>query len=204
VLGLVPSLSRPGGNITGISAMNADLAAKRLGLMRTLLPTADRFFALINPKDPLTAPFIKDLQAGSAALGIHIDLLGADSEDEIDRVFAGLPRQPGRVLLVSTNIFFFNHRARIVALAAQYGVPAMYDDRGYTVSGGLISYGADFLDVMRQTGIYTGRVLKGERPADLPVIQESKFEMVINLKTARALGLDVPPPLLSVADDVIE
>ena len=203
-LGLVPSLSHPGGNVTGITALNADLASKKLSVLRTLLPKAQHFLALINPTDPLTAPFNKDMQAAVAPLGIHIDVFNASNESEIDAAFAGMSRQTDSALIVSTNALFFNHLAQIIALAAQRKLPAIYDNRESTQAGGLISYGTDFLDVMRQTGVYTARVLKGEKPADLPIMQETKFEMVINLKSAKALGLEVPPQLLSVVDEVIE
>ena len=203
-LGLVASLSQPGGNATGITALNADLAAKKLGVMRALLPKADHFFALVNPKSPLTEPFLKDLRAGAASLGLTFEILPVSDPSEIKTVFATLPQRPNGVLLVGTDVLLFNNRTQIAALAAQYKLPTIYDGREYAEAGGLISYGADFLDVMRQAGVYTGRVLKGEKPADLPVVQEVKFELVINLKTAKVLGLDVPPILLATADDVIE
>ncbi len=203
-LGLVASLSRPGGNATGITALNADLAAKRLGLLRALLPKADRFLTLVNPQSPLTEPFIKDLQSGATNLGIRVDILKASTPGEIDAVFANLPRRPASVLLVSTDIFLFSNRDRIIAGAAKLGLPAIYDSREFVDAGGLISYGAEYLEVMRQAGVYTGRVLKGEKPADLPVVQSEKFELTINLKTARTLGVEVPPTLLAIADEVIE
>jgi putative ABC transport system substrate-binding protein len=203
-LGLVASLNRPGGNATGIVAMNADLAAKRLGLLRTLMPKADHFFTLVNPTDVLSGPFTKDLKDAAAALGIEVEVLLAGSEQEIAAAFASIPQRPGNVLVMGTDAFFFTHRSQVVALAAQYKLPTIYDNRQYAEAGGLIGYGTDFLDVMRQAGIYTGRVLKGEKPADLPVMQEAKFELVINLKAAKTLGLTVPPTLLALADEVIE
>jgi putative ABC transport system substrate-binding protein len=203
-LGLVASLNRPGGNATGITALNADLAGKRLGLLRTLLPKAGRFLALVNPQAPLTEPFMKDLESGAANLGIKVDILKASTPDGIDAVFADLPPRPDSALLVSTDIFLFNNRDRIIAAAAKLRLPAIYDSREFVDAGGLISYGAEYLEVMRQAGVYTGRVLKGEKPADLPVVQSEKFELTINLKTARTLGLEVPPTLLAIADEVIE
>jgi putative ABC transport system substrate-binding protein len=204
VLGLVPSLNRPGGNVTGVTSLNSEIAAKRLGLIRQLVPQAAHYFALVNPTSALADPFTKDLQAGAASTGIQVEILHASTAAEIDAVFAKLPQQPGTVLVVSTDAFFFIRRAQISALAARYALPAMFDNREYAVAGGLISYGADIFEFMREAGVYTGRILKGEKPADLPVMQSTKYEFVINLKTAKALGLQIPPTLLAIADEVIE
>ena len=203
-LGLVASLNRPGGNLTGVTALNADLGAKRLGLLRQLVPQAVRYYTLVNPTSALAGPFVKDIEAGAASLGLRVEVVNASTAGEIDEAFEKIPQQPGTVLVVSTDAFFFTRRAQIVALAARRALPAMFDNRETAEAGGLISYGADFFNVMQLAGDYTGRILKGEKPADLPVVQSTKFEMVINLKTAKALGLAVPSTLLAVADDVIE
>jgi len=204
VLGLVASLNRPDGNITGVTSLNSEVAAKRFGLLRQLVPQAAHYFALVNPTSALADPFIKDLQVGAASLGIQVEILRASTAAEIEAAFAKLPQQPGMVLLVGTDAFFFIRRAQISALAARYALPAMFDNREYAEAGGLISYGADIFDFMREAGGYTGRILKGEKPADLPVMQSTKYEFVINLKTAKALGLNVPPTVLAIADEVIE
>jgi putative ABC transport system substrate-binding protein len=203
-LGLVASLSRPGGNVTGATSLNSDIAAKRLGLIRQVVPQEARYFALVNPTSVLADPFIEDLQTGAASLGLHAEILNASTDAEIDAAFAKLPQQPGTVLLVSTDAFYFSRHRQIVTLAARRALPAMFDNREYAVVGGLMSYGADFYNVLQLAGVYTGRILKGEKPADLPVMQSAKYEFVINLKTAKALGLDVPAQLLALADEVIE
>jgi putative tryptophan/tyrosine transport system substrate-binding protein len=203
-LGLVASLNRPGGNATGIVSQNVELAAKRLEMMREMVPQASHYFAFINPASPLTEPFIKDLLAGAAILGIQIAMLRASTDAEIEAAFAGLPQQAGTVLVFSSDAFLYSHRAQIVALVARHAVPAIFDGIDYVSAGGLASYGADFLNVMQLAGDYTGRILKGEKPADLPVVQAAKFELVINLKTAKSLGLSVPDKLLALADEVLE
>jgi ABC-type uncharacterized transport system substrate-binding protein len=203
-LGLVASLSRPGGNVTGATSLNSDIAAKRLGLIRQVVPQEARYFALVNPTSVLADPFIEDLKAGAASLGLHAEILNASTDAEIDAVFAKLPHQPGTVLLVSTDAFYFSRHRQIVTLAERRALPAIFDNREYAVVGGLMSYGADFYNVLQLAGLYTGRILKGEKPADLPVMQSAKYEFVINLKTAKALGLDVPAQLLALADEVIE
>jgi ABC-type uncharacterized transport system substrate-binding protein len=203
-MGLVANLNRPGGNVTGATSLNANVAAKRFGLLRDLVPQAAHYFTLINPTSALAQPFMTDLDAGAASLGIHVDRLQASTEAQIDAAFASIPQQPGNVLVACPDAFFYVRRAQITALAARYAVPTIFDVREYPDAGGLVSYGSDFLDVMQLAGDYTGRVLKGEKPADLPVVQSARFEMVINLKTAKALGLTVPPTLLALADDVIE
>jgi putative tryptophan/tyrosine transport system substrate-binding protein len=203
-LGLVASLNHPGGNVTGIVSQNVELAAKRLEILRELVPQATHYFAVVNPTSPLTEPFMDDLQAGAKKLGIQVGVLTAGSEPEIDAAFVGLPKQSGTALVFSSDGFLYGRRGQIVALAARYALPAIYDGRDYVDAGGLASYGADFLNVMQLAGDYVGRVLKGEKPADLPVMRSEKFELVINLKTAKALGLTVPDKLLALADEVIE
>jgi putative ABC transport system substrate-binding protein len=203
-LGLVASLSRPGGNLTGITSINADISAKRFGMLRQLVPQAAHFFGLVNPSSPLAGPFTRQLRAGAASLGVKIDILRASTESEIDAAFAQLPRDPGTVLVSSPDAFLYSHRKRIAALTASRAVPAIFDVRDYVDAGALVSYGADYLNVMRLAGDYTARVLKGEKPADLPVVQPDKFELVINLKAAKALGITVSQALLATADDVVE
>jgi len=202
--GVVTSLNRPGGNVTGVTSLNIDIASKRLEILHQLVPHAKRCFVLVNPASPFAVPFVKDVQNGAARLNIRMDTLRASTEDEIDRAFAGLPPDLDRVLLSSPEPFLYSHRTQIIALAARYSVPAAFDTRDYVDDSGLLSYGADFLDVLRRAGVYVGRVLKGERPANLPVEQSDKFELAINLKTAKALGLVIPPQLLALADEVIE
>jgi putative ABC transport system substrate-binding protein len=203
-LGLVASMTRPGGNATGISSANAELAAKRLDVLRKLVPQAARYFTLINPESALTEPFMQDLQSAAATLGLRIEILRAASEKDIELAFAALPKQPGNAMVFPPDSFFYLHRAKVTALALEHQVPAIFDVRDYVEAGGLVSYGTDFVDVTRLAGNYAGRILKGEKPADLPVQQTTKFELVLNLKTAKALGLAVSDNLLSTADDVIE
>ncbi len=203
-LGLVPSLNRPGGNVTGVTSLNAEVAAKRLGVLRELAPQAVRYFGFVNPTSPLADIFIKDLEVGAASLGLHVDLLRASTDGEIAAAFASLPREPGNALVFGPDTFFYIRRAQIAALAAGSSVPAIFDVRDYVEAGGLVSYGSDFLNVMELAGGYTGRVLKGEKPSDLPVVQAAKFEFAINLKAAKGLWLDVPDRLLALADEVIE
>ena len=202
-VGLVSSLARPGGNVTGVTSLNVDLAAKRFEVARELAPQAEHYFAVVNPTSPLSGQFIKDLGVGAASLGIRFDTLRATNDGEIEALFAGLP-QRGAVLLFCPDSFFYIRRMRIAGLATQHGVPAIFDDREYVDAGALASYGADWTQVMRTAGDYTARILKGAKPADLPVVQPARFVMAINLKTAKALGLGVPPFLLAQADEVIE
>ncbi len=203
-LGLVASLNRPGGNVTGISFMTVELAAKRLGLLHELVPAATRIVALVNPNSALTDPNITALQTGVPTGGWQVEVVTAGTDREIDAVFANLMQKPGGALIVSPDALFTNRRAQIVALAARHAVPAIYPIREFAEVGGLMSYGPSFADAYHQVGIYTGRVLKGAKQADLPVMQSTKFEFEINLKTARALGLTIPPMLLALADEVIE
>jgi putative ABC transport system substrate-binding protein len=203
-MGLVASLSRPGGNVTGISTLNAELTAKRLGLLHELAPQAANISVLLNPTNPSAEPASRDLQATARTLGLQINVVHASNDREIDVAFADLALKAGSALLVSTDPFFFIRRAQLVALAARHAVPTIYYDREFTDNGGLVSYGTSVGGAWEQAGIYVGRILKGEKPADLPVAQATKFEMVINLKTAKALGITMPNTLLSLADEVIE
>ena len=203
-LGLVASLSRPGGNATGVTSLNAQLGAKRLAMMRELAPQATRYFALINPASPLSSPFIDSLQAGVASSGVRVDVLRASNESEIDAAFASLPQQAGGVLISSPDAFFYSRREKIVALVQRHALPSLFDVPEYVEVGALASYGNDFMDAIRMSGGYVGRILKGEKPADLPVIQAEKFVFAINLKTAAALGLEIPATLLAAAEEVVE
>jgi putative tryptophan/tyrosine transport system substrate-binding protein len=203
-LGLVTSLRRPGGNATGVAALNTEVAAKRLGLARELVPKASRYFTLVKPTSELAAPFLKDLHDSATGLGIKIEVLEANTVGEIDAAFAAIPQQPGNVAVFGPEGFFYTQRAHIAELALRYALPTIHDVRDYAEAGGLASYGSDFLNLMELVGNYTARILKGEKPADLPVQQATKFELVINRKTARALGIEISPTLLATADDVID
>jgi putative ABC transport system substrate-binding protein len=204
-VGLVANFNRPGGNITGISIMNWELQAKRLGWLHELLPAAGGFAVLVNPKTPaVVEPFIRDVQTAAATIGVRVEVLTASSNRDIDTVFTSLVPKKADALLVSPDLLFNNRRVQLVALTLRYAVPAIFPWREAVEIGGLMSYGASFSDGYRQVGIYTGRVLKGEKPGELPVMRASKFELVINLQTARTLGLTVPPTLLATADEVIE
>jgi len=203
-LGLVASLNRPGGNVTGISFQTVELVAKRLELLRELAPRATRFVALVNPDVPFTDAVVKDLQASASSLGLLVEILHARTGREIDAAFATLVQKPDSALLVSPDAFFFQRRAQIVTLAARHALPAIYGTREFSDIGGLISYGPNIVDACQRAGVYAGRILKGEKPADLPVQQPTKFELVVNLNTAKALGLTVPNKLLALADVVIE
>jgi putative tryptophan/tyrosine transport system substrate-binding protein len=203
-LGLVASLNRPGGNVTGVTFFTAPLEPKRLGLLRELIPHADLVAVLLNPKYPDADVQLKDVQEATREIGQRTLMLTATTDAEIDSAFAAVAQQRVGALMVGADPFFDVRRERIVALARRHDVPAIYHLREYVVAGGLLSYGANLADSYRQVGIYTGRILKGIKPADLPVMRPTKFELVINLKTARALGLEVPPTLLARADEVIE
>jgi putative ABC transport system substrate-binding protein len=203
-IGLVASLNRPGGNITGVTTLNTELAPKRLELLRELAPAANHCFALINPTSDLAAAFTKDIAAAAATLGIGIDILRASNDRELEAAFAGIPQFSRSVLVSGTDAFFFVRREQIATLAIRHGLPAIFDARVYAKAGGLMSYAADDTDMTLLNASYVGRILRGERPADLPVAQPTKFVLTINLKTARALGLSVPPALLATADEIIE
>ncbi len=203
-LGLVESLNRPGGNATGITSLNAEVAAKQLGLFRELAPKTQRYFTLVKPGSELAAPFVKDLESAASGLGIHVDVLNAETVDAIDRAFTQIPREQACGMVFGPEGFFYVHRAHIAELALARGLPTIHDVRDYAEAGSLASYGSDYYNVMELTGSYAARVLKGEKPADLPVQQATKFEMVLNRKTAKALGIEISATLLATADDVID
>ena len=204
-LGLVASLARPGGNATGVNFFIAELAAKRLGLLREMVPHTARVAALLNPANAANAEAtLQDLQTGSRATGLQIRVLNASSRGEIDAAFAMLAREKLDALFVSGDGFFNSRRVQLALLAVRYAVPAIYSLRDYPEVGGLMSYGTLFPDVHHQVGVYTGQILKGAKPADLPVLQPTKFELVINTQAASLINLEVPPTLLARADEVIE
>jgi len=204
-LGLVASLARPGGNLTGINFFNVELAAKRLELLRELIPKVSRVGVLVNPANPGTSEAtLRDVGLAARALGLQIIVLNASTSREINAAFATFVGERPDALFVGTDPFFTNRRIQLVHLATLHKVPATYTGRLFAELGGLMSYGSDILDAYRQVGAYVGRILNGAKPADLPVMQSSKFELVINHETARMLGLDVPPTLLAQADEVIE
>jgi len=202
--GLVASLNRPGGNATGLNLLTSELTAKRLEIVRQLLPRMAMVAVVINPNSPEVTPQLADVQSASRAVGQPILILNASNESDFDTAFAALVQHGADALLVTNDAFLFNRRDQIVAMAARNAVPTIYDRREYAAAGGLISYGPNYVDAYRQAGVYTGRILKGEKPGDLPVIQSTKFELVINLKTAKALGLQIPDRVLALADEVIE
>jgi putative ABC transport system substrate-binding protein len=202
--GIVPSLNRPAGNMTGMSFISAGLRAKNLELLHELVPRAFLFGLLVNPNNPNTAIQATDVQAAAGTLGKKIHLMNASTEREIDTTFASLAEQHIGALIVGTDPFFLSRCDQLVALAARHAVPTAYWLRQFVTAGGLMSYGTSLTDAHRQVGIYIGRILKGAKPADLPVVQPTKYELIINLKTAQALGLDIPPTLLARADEVIE
>jgi ABC-type uncharacterized transport system substrate-binding protein len=203
-MGLVSSLNRPSGNATGITFFSALVGAKRLGLLRELVPTASVFALLLNPTNPNAGIVSKDLQTAAQTLGLQIRVLNARTEQEIDSAFATLAQQPVGALVIGPDAFFDSRANQIVSLAARHAVPAMYERREVVAAEGLMSYGASPTEAYHQAGVYTGRILKGEKAADLPVIQSAKFELVINLKTAKTLGIALPSGLLSITDEVIE
>jgi putative ABC transport system substrate-binding protein len=203
-IGLVVSFSKPGGNATGISMLTNEIEAKRLGLLHELIPTAPTIAVLGNPDSPANDVGLKDVQTAALALGLKLQILEARSTLEIDNVFASFNQRRPDALLVVANAFFNSRRNQIVQLAAHQAIPAIYENRVFAMVGGLISYGIDLSEVYRQAGIYTGKILNGAKPADLPVMQPTKLELVINLKTAKELRITVPPQLLARADEVIE
>jgi putative ABC transport system substrate-binding protein len=203
-LGLVASLNRPGGNVTGVTFVIAELGAKQLGLLHELQPGAVRVGVLVDPNFAPTQSFVSDVQAAASSVRKQIEVLEAPTGRDIDTVFASLAQKPIDALLVGPSPLFNNRRVQLVTLATYHRVPAIYSQREAAVVGGLMSYGTSLSDAYRQAGVYTGRILKGEKPADLPVMQSIKFEFVINLNTAKAFGLSFPPGLLAIADEVIE
>ena len=202
--GLVASLNRPGGNITGVSFFTAELEGKRLGLLHELVPRAAAIAALVNPTNANADDQSRELKDAARTLGLELHILNAVSEGEIDKSFATLAQTRAGALLVASDPFFFGRRQQLIALAARHAVPAIYEWRAFAEAGGLMSYGTNQAEAYRQAGIYAGRILKGEKPSDLPVVQTTKFELIINLTAAKVLGLDMPPGLSARADEVIE
>jgi putative ABC transport system substrate-binding protein len=203
-IGLVASLNRPGGNITGVITMGNEVAAKRLGLLHELLPKAVRFAALFNPTSPYVDSLIADARAAAATIGGQLDVYAASTSRDIEALFASLQQKPVDALMISPNSFYNNRRVQLVTLTTRHALPAIFTNREDAEIGGLMSYGSNTADNHRLVGLYTARILKGEKPADLPVMRASKFEFVINLTTAKAFQIEVPPTLLAIADEVIE
>jgi ABC-type uncharacterized transport system substrate-binding protein len=203
-LGLVASLSRPGGNVTGVTTLSTELEPKRLELLHGVLPAATVFGALVNPSSPNIGALSKRLQAAADTLGLELQILNAGTEAEFDKAFASLAQMKAGGLMIGSDALFISRGDRLGELSVRHAVPAIFQFRAFAAAGGLMSYGADLADLYRQSGLYTGRILKGQKPADLPVMQATKVELIINMKTARALGLTVPLSLLGRADEVIE
>jgi ABC-type uncharacterized transport system substrate-binding protein len=203
-VGLVASLNRPGGNITGVHLLILAMGAKRLGLLHELVPAANPIGVLTNPNFADANTQLRDMEEAARSLGLELLVLKASTELEIDAAFSELAQRRIGALLIGSDAFFTIRRSQLAALTLRHGIPAMFDLRENVAAGGLMSYGASLVDGYRQGGIYTGRILKGEKPADLPVMQSTKFDLVINLTTAKALGLTIPPTLLALADEVIE
>jgi ABC-type uncharacterized transport system substrate-binding protein len=203
-LGIVASLARPGGNITGISFLVQDLSAKALGLLHAIAPNAAAVALLINPDDPAAESVVADAQTAARTLGLVVKVLNVTNSAEVDQAFATLTQHEIGALMVGSTLFMGSRLDQIAVLAARYRIPAIFSRREFPRAGGLISYGTSITDAYRQAGIYVTRILKGEKPSDLPVMQASKFELVINLKAAKALGLVIPPGVLAIADEVIE
>jgi putative ABC transport system substrate-binding protein len=203
-VGIVASLARPGGNVTGVTFVSAMLGTKRLQLLRGLLPKIELMAMLVDPASPESVNQVSDVSDAARALGLQLAVLHARTASELDLAFASLVQRRADVLLVSGSPNFLTKRDQILTLVTRHKVPTIYSNREFAVAGGLISYGASILDSYRQVGLYVGRVLRGDKPGDLPVLQPTRFELVINLKTAKALGLELPPTLLALADEVIE
>jgi len=203
-LGVVANLNRPGGNVTGMAVFTAELGAKSVELLKQLVPATAVIAYLVNPSNPSADLYSKEAPTAARALGIAVPVLNASTENGLDDVFASLAKLGAGGIVVPAEPFFDTQRDRIVALSARYAIPAIYTWREYAVAGGLMTYGPSLTDSYRQAGIYVGRVLKGEKPADLPVMRPTKFDLVINLRTAKALGLNIPDKLLAIADEVIE
>jgi putative tryptophan/tyrosine transport system substrate-binding protein len=204
-IGFVARLDKPGGNLTGVANLNVEIGPKRLELMHELLPSVTVIAVLVNPANPaLFEPFVRSLQTAASGLGLELHILNASTEGELDSVFTTLVQLKAGALVIGPDVFFNTHIEKIAALAIGHALPAVYQYRPFVEAGGLLSYGSDEADTYHQVGIYAGRILKGEKPADLPVVQSAKVELIINLKTAKALGLAIPLPLLGRADEVIE
>jgi putative ABC transport system substrate-binding protein len=202
--GLVPSLNRPGGNLTGVYQFSDGLEAKRLGLLHEMVPKATIIAVLINPNYSGAEDQLREVQEAASRLGVQLVIVHANVESDFDAAFSTLVQQPATALLVCASPFFNARRQQLVVLAARHALPAIYEWREFAAAGGLMSYGTVFSDAYRQAGVYAGRILKGAKPADLPVVQSTKFEFVINLSTAKALGIEVPPSLSARADEIIE
>jgi putative ABC transport system substrate-binding protein len=202
--GLVASLNRPGGNLTGVTNLNVELGQKRVELLHQVIPTASIIFLLVNPAGINMESVLRDAQAAAHTLGFQINIVHASTATEIDAAFASMARQQARALAIGADAFFNNRSEQLAALALRHALPAIFQFRDFAAAGGLMSYGGSLLELTRQVGVYTGRVLKGAKPADLPVQQSTKAELVINLRTAKTLGIEVPPMLLARADEVIE
>ena len=203
-LGLVKSLNHPGDNITGVTQLSSELISKRLGLLHELIPTAKLVGLLVDQADPRAEAQVADMNEAARGLNVQIHIVNASNEDEIEKAFTSISQAGARGVLVGTGEFLRRRAEQVVTSAAQRNLPAIYQYREFAKVGGLISYGTDLIDSYRQAGVYTGRVLKGEKPGDLPVLQATKFDLVINLKTAKSLGLTIPPGVLAIADEVIE
>jgi putative ABC transport system substrate-binding protein len=203
-LGLVASLARPGGNATGVNSFLAELGAKQLELLREFVPTAARIGLLVNPTNANVEGVTKDVTAAAATIGVQVDVVQASDSREIEAAVATLVRSRVDALVIGSDVYFTSRRVQLATLTARHAIPAVHNVRTFSEVGGLMSYGTSLTEAFRQVGVYAGRILKGAKPADLPVVQSTKFELVINLPTARALGLEVPPSLLAIADEVIE
>ena len=203
-VGLVTSLNRPGGNLTGVTVLGVELGSKRLELLHELVPTAIIIALLVNPASPVAETLARDAHSGAGTLGLNLHVLHASTERDFDTVFATLHQLRADGLIVVSDVFFTTQSGQLAALTIKHAIPAIFQDREFAAAGGLMSYTGSIPDSYRQAGVYTSRILKGEKPADLPVVQGTKFELVINLKTAKTLGLNVPLGLLNAADEVIE
>jgi putative tryptophan/tyrosine transport system substrate-binding protein len=203
-VGLVASLNKPGGNVTGVNGMSDELVAKRVEFLHELIPRANRIAALVNPQNKFNGAYLSRLQAAASTFGFQLDVVSAGPDDQVDRAFAELPKRGVKGLQVIPEILFVNQAARLAELSIQYAMPTVYPFREFAKAGGLISYGPNLEDNARKVGMYTGRILSGEKPANLPVMEPTKFDLVVNLQTAKALGLEIPSTLLVSADEVIE